>query len=36
MRKPTPIELEFALLMFLFVVPMAYWLLRTLLAFVRL
>lgn len=35
-RKPDPVELEAAFLVFLFVVPMGYWTLRMLLAFVGL
>ena len=34
MRRPDPIELEFAFLLFLFIVPMGYWMLRSALAFV--
>jgi hypothetical protein len=33
-RLPDPIELEFVFLLFLFVVPMGYWMLRTVLAVV--
>lgn len=34
MRKPDPVELEFVFLLFLLVIPMGYWMLRTILAFV--
>lgn len=34
MRRPEPIELEFALLLFLLVLPLAYWSARMVLAFV--
>lgn len=34
MRRPNLTELEFAFLLFLYVVPMGYWMLRTVLAFV--
>lgn len=36
MRRPNPTELEFAFLVFLFVIPLGYWMLRTVLAFVGL
>lgn len=32
MRRPDPIELEFAFLVFLLVVPMGYWLMRMIMA----
>ena len=34
LRLPDPIELEFAFLLLLLVVPMGYWMLRTVLAMV--
>lgn len=33
MRKPDPAELEFVFLLFLLALPMGYWMLRTVLAF---
>lgn len=34
MRKPDRVELEFVFLLFLFVVPMGYWMLRMILALI--
>lgn len=34
MRRPNSTELEFAFLLVLYVVPMGYWILRTILAFI--
>lgn len=34
MRRPIPTQLEFTFLLFLLVIPMGYWMLRTVLAFV--